>query len=273
MHTNVDGLSIEELRDSRASWWSGEFDDFLSSAFADVLPARILDAGCGVGTFEEHFASRCPSGTILVGLDIDLPRLQVALRDAGSTCPGVSVSYVAADGGALPFRDGTFRVASVILTLQHLSDPVRFLAEMRRVTEPGGMVVAVEADNLGQRLYLPHPSPDVDAALAAYWRRIRECCRPADIAIGPRLPDLFRAVGLPSPRVKAHVLANTSWVEPRVFAERTREAFRRIARKHGVDRSAECEALTDAIDRAAGRPQAAFYTISTVPLFLVTARV
>jgi protein-S-isoprenylcysteine O-methyltransferase Ste14 len=61
MHTNVDGLSIEELRDSRASWWSGEFDDFLSSAFADVLPARILDAGCGVGTFEEHFASRCPS--------------------------------------------------------------------------------------------------------------------------------------------------------------------------------------------------------------------
>jgi len=46
---------------------------------------------------------------------------------------------------SLPFDDGTFDVAHAHQVLQHLSDPVGALAEMRRVTRPGGIVAVRDA--------------------------------------------------------------------------------------------------------------------------------
>ncbi len=273
MATDVDKLSVEELRDSRASWWSQEFDDFLWSSIADVLPGSVLDVGCGIGTLENHLAPRIPPGTKLIGVDIDVRRLGIAAAEASPAGSEASAAYVAGDGRSLPFRDATFSVSLVILTLQHVTDPGTVLSEMRRVTGPGGAVVAVEADNLGQRLYFPFPAPDVDLAMAAFWRRIASVCWPADIAIGPRLPDVFRIAGFASPRVKAHSVCSISWTEPGAFFERARVGIERIARQHHVDRTHECEALIEALGRVGAQNRDAFYAISTVPLFLVVARV
>jgi len=273
MHTDVDRLSVEELRNSRAAWWSAEFDDFLSSAVDHVLPGRLLDVGCGIGTFEHRFGPRSPSGTAIVGTDIDTRRLGVAAGQAMVLGSGVSISYVTADARLLPFADETFKVAMVILTLQHVAHPATVLSEMRRVTKPGGVVAAVEADNLAQRLYFPFPSPDVDTALAAYWGRIGESSQPANIAIGPRLPELFRMAGLASPELKTHMVARASWIDPKAFANKARASFQQIARRHGIGRTVECEALIAAIGRIGSSDQERFYAISTVPLFLVSASV
>ncbi len=273
MRTNVDKLSVQGLRDSRAAWWSEEFNHFLSSAVEHALPGRLLDVGCGIGTFEHHFAPRSPSGTAIVGTDIDTERLAVAAGQTLVLGSGVSISYVTADGRLLPFADETFKVALVILTLQHVVRADTVLSEMRRVTQPGGVVAAVEADNLAQRLYFPFPAADVDAALAAFWVRIGNRSQPANIAIGPRLPELFRMAGLPSPELKTHMVARVSWIDPKTFADRARASFEQIARSHGIEGTVEREALCAAIGRIGSSDHEAFYTISTVPLFLVTGRV
>jgi SAM-dependent methyltransferase len=268
---NVDGLSIDELRDSRASWWTAEFDDFLWPSLAAVVPAGILDVGCGIGTFARHLAPRCPPGTVLVGVDVDLGRLDVARREAsGQAASGAS--YCAADGRRLPFAGATFGATATILTLQHLADPVEVLGEMRRVTRPGGVVMAVEADNLGQRLYFPAPAPGVDAALQAFWRRMQESPQAPDLAVGPRLPALFHAAGLPSPRISGYLVANATWADPGLFVKRARTAFQRIAGMHGLDGCRECGTLADAIQQAVENAPEPFYTIATVPLFLAVAR-
>jgi len=48
---------------------------------------------------------------------------------------------VAADVTALPFRDSCFDVAVAAFVINHLEHPVAGLAELRRVTEPGGTVL------------------------------------------------------------------------------------------------------------------------------------
>jgi SAM-dependent methyltransferase len=265
MRTDVDHLSAQELRESREAWWSTEFDDFLWAVFAHLSTGPVLDVGCGVGTLAQRLSSRLPPRTRCVGVDVDFARVVAASR-------GVA-SYAAADGLCLPFCSGSFQASVVILTLQHVSEPVRVLSEMRRVTGRGGIVAAVEPDNADQRLYFPYPSGSVDRAIAAFWRCIQESHKSADIAIGPRLPHLFLQANLPRPSVKGFLLTHTSWVEPSEFIEQAKSRFQNVARKYGVQESSECQALLEAIQAQGMQSSVPFYTLAAVPLFLVVAHV
>lgn len=59
---------------------------------------------------------------------------------------------------SLPFEDGAFDVVHTHQVLQHISDPVKALREMRRVTETGGLVACRESASLlgilNQRVYM-----------------------------------------------------------------------------------------------------------------------
>jgi SAM-dependent methyltransferase len=265
MRTDVDHLTARELRESREAWWSADFDDFVASVFVEVSTGPVLDVGCGIGTLAQRLRSRWPPGTKCVGIDVDFSRLAGASRG--------TAGYAAADGLCLPLRNGSFQASVVILTLQHVSEPIQVLSEMRRVTASGGVVAAAEPDNAGQRLYLPYPSDSFDRAMAVFWRRIQESHKPADMAIGPRLPDLFRRANLPRPSLTGFLLTRTSWVEPSTFSEQTQRRFRRIAHNYGVEDSQECRVLLEAVRAQATRSQDPFYTIATVPLFLAVAHV
>ena len=89
MRTDVDRLSVQELRESREAWWSTEFDDFLWSALVEVSIGPVLDVGCGTGTLAQRLMPRLPPGTKCVGVDVDVSRLVAASR-------GIA-SYAAAD--------------------------------------------------------------------------------------------------------------------------------------------------------------------------------
>jgi ubiquinone/menaquinone biosynthesis C-methylase UbiE len=47
---------------------------------------------------------------------------------------------------ALDFADGSFDVVHAHQVLQHLTDPVAALIEMRRVCRPGGLIAARDGD-------------------------------------------------------------------------------------------------------------------------------
>jgi SAM-dependent methyltransferase len=57
-----------------------------------------------------------------------------------------NVAFQTGDVYQLAFADGTFDVVHAHQVLQHLSDPVAALAEMRRVCRPGGLVAARDSD-------------------------------------------------------------------------------------------------------------------------------
>lgn len=125
---------------------------------------RLLDVGCGPGTVTIDLAGLVSPGPI-IGIDaaIDVVR-QAEQRRAEASA--VNVSFAAGDTYALPFGDGSFDVAHAHQVLQHLSEPVAALFELRRVLRPGG-ILAVRDSDYGRFAWAP-PEPLLDRWLELY---------------------------------------------------------------------------------------------------------
>jgi SAM-dependent methyltransferase len=97
---------------------------------------RVLDVGCGVKPYYPFFE---PYADAYVGVDVD--------RNAAADLVGTVE--------ALPVEDASFDVVLCTQVLEHCDDPARAVAELRRVTAPGGCVLA---STHGVQVY--HPAPD-----------------------------------------------------------------------------------------------------------------
>ena len=124
----------------------------------------LLDVGCGPGTVTIDLALRLAPGEV-VGLDNAQQVLDVAQTSAVER--GVeNVRFEQGDAYELPFDDATFDVVHAHQLLQHLTDPVAALREMKRVARPGGLVAVRDADFSAMTWY--PPSAAMDEWLALY---------------------------------------------------------------------------------------------------------
>jgi demethylmenaquinone methyltransferase/2-methoxy-6-polyprenyl-1,4-benzoquinol methylase len=106
----------------------------------DKLPsesARVLDVACGTGDLSLTLFEITGAG--VVGTDFCRPMLQIA---AGKTSG--RIRFIEGDALDLPFRDGTFDVATIAFGLRNLSNVESGLAELSRVLKPGGWVAVLE---------------------------------------------------------------------------------------------------------------------------------
>ncbi|USZ67756.1 methyltransferase domain-containing protein [Halorussus salilacus] len=119
---------------------------------------RLLDVGCGTGDDALALADEVGPGGSVVGVDNSAAMVEEARErasastaaavdaDAGRESEAATVSFRVADAESLPFADGRFDGARVDRVLQHLERPREAFAELRRVTRPGGRVVATDTD-------------------------------------------------------------------------------------------------------------------------------
>jgi demethylmenaquinone methyltransferase/2-methoxy-6-polyprenyl-1,4-benzoquinol methylase len=106
-------------------------------------PGPVLDLATGTADLALAIRALDPS-RLVVGADFSEGMLAQAWPKLHRSPGGDRVGLVAADGLALPFRDGTFACVTSAFLLRNLEDLERGLAEMRRVTAPGGRVVALD---------------------------------------------------------------------------------------------------------------------------------
>lgn len=135
-----------------------------------LTPGRaVLDIGCGPGTITHGLAERVAPGRV-VGIDREGGPLDAAARAAAEQ--GLSnLSFTVGDAYALDFADRSFDVVHAHQVLQHLTDPVAALVEMRRVCRPGGVVAVRDADYAAMTW---HPAaPALDRWLDVYHRVAR----------------------------------------------------------------------------------------------------
>lgn len=153
--------------------------------------AEILDIGCGPGTITADLAALVvPGGGRVMATDFAADALGTARAEAAGR--GVEeMMFVVADAHALAFPDQSFDVVHAHQVLQHVTDPVRALREMRRVCRPGGVVAARDCDHA---TYTWYPEvPELAEWLALYRGIARENGGQPDA--GRRLRAWARAAG------------------------------------------------------------------------------
>ena len=151
----------------------------------------LLEVGCGTGslTFALPEAAKIASLTAIDHSEIYLAAAQAKNRD-----PRIRIDH--GDGSALRFADASFdRAVSMLVLPSVLPRPEQAVAEMRRVTRPGGVVCAAFWDSPGgaaaSRMFW-----DTAAALdeAAATARDRTMGRP--VYAPGALPRIWAEAGL-----------------------------------------------------------------------------
>jgi len=102
-----------------------------------------LDVATGTGDLALALLAQTPIRGV-IGLDFSDGMLKVGREKLRRKDPGGRVKLVIGDALRLPFPDKTFACVTSAFLLRNLADLAQGIAEMRRVTHPGGKVVALE---------------------------------------------------------------------------------------------------------------------------------
>ena len=152
------------------------------------LDGRILDDGCGLGTYLAAFA---PYSDARFGLEVEFDRALQAAAKATGVAQGT--------GEDLPFAASTFDFVFSNEVIEHVEDDARYAAEMVRVARPGGRLL----------LFCPNRWYPVEQH-GVYWRGRYHF---GNIPLVNYLPDRLRN------RLAPHVRTYTAGSLRRLFGD------------------------------------------------------
>ena len=125
---------IAALQDARAAELEAKVVRFVAPGGEE----RALDSGTGAGALAFALA---PHVREVVAVDL-VPELLEQGRKRGERFS--NVSFIEGDATKLPLEDGSFDLAGSLRTLHHIARPELAVAELARVTRPGGRVLVVD---------------------------------------------------------------------------------------------------------------------------------
>lgn len=138
--------AVDTTYDSVAALYDETFDDisvrqdelcWLRAALSRKPPGRLLDIGCGTGSF-----LRATDDLVTEAHGVDLSEKMIERARARSP-KDAKVTYSRIDGPTPPFEDSSFDVVSSVLSFRYLDwDPI--IAEILRVLKPGGRLLVVD---------------------------------------------------------------------------------------------------------------------------------
>jgi len=116
----------------------------------DLHGQSVLDAGCGSGRYMLHALDR-GAGPV-TGVDLSVEMLERAGRELDARRHGSEVELVQGDMASLPVPDAFADLTICGLAIGHLDRLQPALAELRRVTRPGGAILCSDVHPIGHAL-------------------------------------------------------------------------------------------------------------------------
>lgn len=125
------------------------YTSFFKLSRGDYIGKRVLDIGCGPRGSLEWIAAEAEC----VGLD----PIADSYRALGTERH--RMKYVNAGAEKIPFPDGHFDMVTSFNNLDHVDDPERAVAEIKRVTAPGGVFLLITEVEHAPTPAEPHSLP------------------------------------------------------------------------------------------------------------------
>jgi ubiquinone/menaquinone biosynthesis C-methylase UbiE len=198
IHTNV-----------RHFQWNDDYIELLSLRLGLQNVKKLVDIGSGLGGLPGLFGLYMKPGSTVYGYDLDPEAVKQAQAFTEAHPYSVKFQFAVADAHALPLADDEADMVICQHVLAHVRDPQQVLAEMARVTRPGGKVVAFEPNSLAQSLVNDSLADDytLEERLRVvryqyYYEAGKRAKGDGDDSIGDRLPAMFKAAGLTNLEVR-----------------------------------------------------------------------
>jgi len=163
--------------------WTKTIREYLFSRASFQTQNAVVEVGSGTGAILQSLLEE--GDFTLTGVDINRSALHYAKKNEKT------FRLIQATGNQLPFSDSCFDISYCHYLLLWVSHPMRILSEMRRVTRPGGCVIALAEPDHQSRIDYP---PPLDRLGEHQTQALQ--AQGADTSMGRKLSTLFHQVGL-----------------------------------------------------------------------------
>jgi ubiquinone/menaquinone biosynthesis C-methylase UbiE len=243
-------------KDKKPDWSEGRWRDMLVEQrrfiwhqdtiekLANWLELRdgmtAIDVGCGLGYLGYTFWPYFGKNGKYFGVDISEKLLEDAKEASKTWANEGETKFLYGDAYKLPFEDNFADWVMCQTLLMHLEKPEAALAEMVRVTKPGGLIMCNEPDNLSTSLensYTSLPELDIDEELLV--KKAYILCNKGSIklgrgdeSIGNRVGVMMKKLGLVEVDVRMNdkvIFLYPPYDDPR------QQAFLRMMKKRVLD--------------------------------------
>lgn len=192
--------SEDVFGEDREYWWNEDFLQLMVDRLSLKECKNIIDVGCGIGTLAFKIAPFLTEGTHLTGVDREKKHIKKALQKSKKAPRDIHFTFFEGDANDIPVEDQSVDLSYCQTLLIHVENPIHALNEMKRVTKPGGWVVAFEPNNLVPNLMFDtYEQTDFSVEDVMQNVEVRLRCEKGKKnlgegfnSLGDALPDIFK---------------------------------------------------------------------------------
>jgi ubiquinone/menaquinone biosynthesis C-methylase UbiE len=163
--------------------WTKSTRDYIFQRTSCLSSSNVLDVGCGTGVIAGEIIPSQAENVVGIDLSRDF------INQAVSVCPEIHV--LIGDAHEMPFTSSYFDCTLCHYLLMWVVDPAKVIIEMKRVTKPGGLVLALAEPDYGGRIDYPEP-----LTILNEWQTAALKNQGANPFMGRKLKALFHQAGL-----------------------------------------------------------------------------
>ena len=138
--------SEEWITNARDYWWNQDYLELILKRNNLTAITSLADIGCGKGYMTYKLIPLLNNIKKCYGRDIETSHIQDALNKT-KYFPNVLFDFKAQNAEALDIPDDTVDLSVCQTLLLHVKDPLKVIDEMKRITNVGGTVMAIETNN------------------------------------------------------------------------------------------------------------------------------